>query len=199
VATNSGFVGSDNAKFGWLKRHPAFHDIPCRDVALTGRNYESPHRDGSGKVVSIGAFLPFGTPSSPGQVIRSQVPCGGAIMRVPLAGGTPELVAWGFPNPFGLAFAPDGQLYVSDNSYDDRGCRPVWGSADVLWRVTPGAWYGWPDYAEGFPLTRPDFKPPGKPPVDILLQQAPGMRHDPSRAFPCTRLRQRYTACAMSR
>jgi Glucose / Sorbosone dehydrogenase len=160
TATNSGVVGTDNAQFGWLKRHPEFHDVPCRDITLAGRNFETTHWDGSGKTVSTGAFLPYGTPSTPGQVIRGSVPCSGAVMRVPLTGGTPELVAWGFRNPFGLAFGPDGQLYLTQNSYDDRGSRPVWGSADVLWRVTAGTWYGWPDNAEGFPLTRLDFKGP---------------------------------------
>jgi glucose/arabinose dehydrogenase len=48
-------------------------------------------------------------------------------------GTTSEVVAWGFlRNPFGLAFAPDGSLYVSENAFDDRGSRPVWGTADVL-------------------------------------------------------------------
>jgi glucose/arabinose dehydrogenase len=184
TATNSAVVGNDNAQFGWLKRHADFHDVPCRDVTLAGRNFESPHWNGSGTIASTGAFLPYGTPSSPGQVVRGQVPCSGAIMRVPLAGGTPELVAWGFRNPFGLAFAPDGQLYVSENSYDDRGSRPVWGTADVLWRVTPGTWYGWPDFAEGFPLTRSDFKPPGKSQPPTLLQAPPGTPPRPVARFP---------------
>ena len=94
-------------------------------------------------------------------------------MRVALSGGTPELIAWGLRNPFGMAFSPDGQLFIADNSYDDRGSRPVWGTADVLWRVTPGAWFGWPDYAEGLPLTLPDFKPPGRPAIDRVLQRPP--------------------------
>jgi hypothetical protein len=29
TATNSGVVGNDNEKFGWLKRQQDFHDIPC--------------------------------------------------------------------------------------------------------------------------------------------------------------------------
>jgi glucose/arabinose dehydrogenase len=38
TATNSGVVGEDNAKFGWLKRHPDHHDIPCKDIQLNGEN-----------------------------------------------------------------------------------------------------------------------------------------------------------------
>lgn len=175
TATNSAVVGEDNAQFGWLKRFPEFHDVPCRDITLEGINYESGDvrsKEGSGAVMT-GAFLPFGTPSSRGQVIRGEVPCSGAVMRVPTTGGKPELVAWGFRNPFGLAFAPDGSLYLTENGYDDRGSRPVWGAADVLWRVVPGTWYGWPDFSAGQPLTQPWFKPPGKKQPQRLLAQHP--------------------------
>jgi glucose/arabinose dehydrogenase len=68
-------------------------------------------------------------------VIPGRVPCNGAILRVKPDGGHPELVAWGFRNPFGIAFSPAGGLYVTDNGYDDRGSRPVWGAGDLLWAV----------------------------------------------------------------
>ena len=148
TATNSGVVGIDNATFGWLKRHPGFHDVPGQDVTLTGENFETdnPLTDDAGGKAETGAFLPFGTPSTSGQVIPGKVPCNGAIMRVPLAGGDIELVAWGLRNPFGLAFSPDGQLYAINNSYDVRGSRPVFGSGDLLWKIEEGKWYGWPDF-----------------------------------------------------
>src|SRR5205814_5772160 len=60
TASNAGVVGEDNAKFGWLKRHPEFHDIPGQDIVLTGRNVVT--KDvlaGRGKCAT-GAFLPFG-------------------------------------------------------------------------------------------------------------------------------------------
>ena len=41
TATNSGVVGEDNLKFGWLKRFPKFHDTPCQDITLAGVNYET--------------------------------------------------------------------------------------------------------------------------------------------------------------
>ena len=174
--TNSAVVGEDNMKFGWLKRFPKAHDVPCQDVTLAGTNYETADVPAAeAPKVSTGAFVPFGTTTSAGQVIRGRVPCSGAVMRVPAAGGKPELVAWGFRNPFGLAFAPDGQLYVTDNGFDNRGSRPVWGAGDVLWRVTPGAWHGWPDYAEGIPVDRRDlFKPPKKDVPKRVLAKDPG-------------------------
>jgi glucose/arabinose dehydrogenase len=110
TATNSGVVGPDNADFGWLKRHPEFHDTPCRDVKLAGRNFSSDDPLRPGARATTGAYLPFGTASTAGQVIPGKVPCNGAVLRVRPEGGKPELVAWGFRNPFALAFDPGGRL-----------------------------------------------------------------------------------------
>lgn len=185
TATNSAVVGEDNAKFGWLPRHPDFHDIPCKDVTLAGRNYETsdPVHPGGGKV-RTGAYSPFGTPTAAGTVVRGKVPCNGAILRVRPEGGAPELVAWGFRNPFGLAFAPDGTLYVAENGYDDRGSRPVHGAPDVIWAVKPGAWYGWPDFSAGRRLDEGDsFDPPGKPKPEPVLSPEPGQPPQPVAAL----------------
>lgn len=182
TATNAAVVGLDNAEFGWLERHPNFHDVPCRDVTLAGRNFETknPLTSGSGGAVT-GAFVPFGTSTQEGQVIEGEVPCNGAVMRIRPEGGRPELVAWGFRNPFGLAFAPDGQLYVTDNGYDDRGSRPVWGAGDLLWAVEPDTWYGWPDFVGGVPIR--NFTSPGKRVPTPLLAEYPQEPPHPAAVF----------------
>ncbi|CAN5882365.1 hypothetical protein BH23GEM5_BH23GEM5_11310 [soil metagenome] len=177
TATNSGVVGTDNAEFGWLPRHPRFHDIPCRDVVLAGRNFSTPNplTPDPNDRASTGAYVPFGTPTQPGQTIRGQVPCSGAILRVRPTGGAPELVAWGLRNPFGLAWSPAGRLYVTENHYDVRGSRPVWGTGDALWAIAPGTWYGWPDFHAGRPLTDADHvRPPCEARPDFVLQTHPG-------------------------
>lgn len=176
TATNSGVVGEDNAKFGWLGRFRDFHDIPGQDITLAGVNYSSanPLTDDPRDEASTGAFLPFGTPSRSGQVIKGQVKCSGSVLRVRPGGGEPELVAWGFRNPFGLAFSPSGTLYVTDNGYDDRGGRPLWGTPDFLWAIEEGRkWYGWPDFVGGDPVTSNEYKPPGKPQPQFVLAQHP--------------------------
>lgn len=175
TATNSGVVGEDNFKFGWLERHPEFHDIACRELELVGRNFETGDPTGRATgTVRTGAFQPFGTPSTEGQKVPAALPCNGAILRMDRDGGSLELVADGLRNPFGLAFAPDGQLYVTENAMDDRGSRPVWGVGDVLWRIVPGTWYGWPDAVEGQAITLEDFRPPTKPAPAPLLAKTPG-------------------------
>jgi glucose/arabinose dehydrogenase len=176
TATNSGVVGPDNKEFGWLNRHQDFHDIPCGDLTLVGQNYESPNvltEDPSDRALT-GAFSAFGVKTTAGQVIVGKIPCTGAILRVPVEGGRVEMVSWGLRNPYGIAIAPDGKLYTTENAYDDRGSRPVWGAGDVLWEVRQGMWYGWPDFSEGKPIKYDEeFKPPSKNEVKPLIQKLP--------------------------
>ena len=176
VATNSGVVGEDNASFGWLRRDPTFHDIPCRDVKVTGQNFrtKNPLTADPDDTLETGPFQPFGTPVGIGQVIPGAVPCSGAIMRVPKEGGQVELVAWGFRNPFGLAFGPDGRLYATDNGYDDRGSRPIYGAADMLWLVDRGRWYGWPDYSEGRAIWKSRYEADDDRRPRAILAEHPG-------------------------
>ncbi|MES2643933.1 MAG: c-type cytochrome [Myxococcota bacterium] len=167
TATNSAVVGMDNYHYGWLGRRPGYHDTPCADIRVTGQTFTTPDpltEDPRDRAVT-GAFSPFGTPTTPGQTIPGVVPCTGAVMRVRPDGGDVELVAWGFRNPFGLAFSTDGTLFVTDNGYDERGSRPIWGSGDWLWSVRPdtggaATWYGWPDYAGGMPVDTRRFDGP---------------------------------------
>lgn len=175
TVTNSAVVGLDNFDFGWVEKHPDAHDVPCEDVVLVGKNYttKDPREGRTGKTTT-GAFVPFGTPTSEGQVVPGELPCSGAIMRIRPNGGEPELVAWGFRNPFGLSFTADGELYVSDNQYDVRGSRPVFGTGDLLWLVESDRWYGWPDFFAGRPLTDHDwFDPPGEPTPGFVLGEHP--------------------------
>ncbi|HEY9552836.1 PQQ-dependent sugar dehydrogenase [Allosphingosinicella sp.] len=193
TATNSGVVGPDNYEFGWLKRAPRHHDIPCEEIVLAGENFTSdnPFRGapdsplpGDPEQVTTGAYVPFGTVTTPGQVVGGQVPCTGAIMRVRPSGGPPELVAWGFRNPFGLAFSSDGRLYVTDNGFDERGSRPVFGTGDLMYVIEPGRWYGWPDFYAGHLL---DEENRGKshpgPPMRPLLARHPSQPPEPVAAF----------------
>ncbi|PRY10675.1 glucose/arabinose dehydrogenase [Pontibacter ummariensis] len=175
TATNSGVVGPDNYDYGWLKRYPDFHDIPCEDIVLVGRNYVSdlPPEPESAEHVT-GAYSPYGTATTEGQVIEGRIPCSGAVMRIPVNGGAaPELVAWGFRNPFSLAFSPAGRLYVTENAYDVRGSRPVWGVADNLWEVQQGKWYGWPDYAGGELIDGERYEAPNKKVPNPILARHP--------------------------
>jgi sugar lactone lactonase YvrE len=182
TATNSSVVGKDNYMFGWLQRKNSFHDIPCRDVKLTGKNYTTKNilLEETNRKAVTGSWLPYGTPARKGQVIKGEIPCSGSILRIPLEGGEPELVAWGFRNPYGLAFDSRGQLFVTENGYDDRGSRPVWGTGDYLWKVESGSWYGWPDYSGGHSLYEGSLKVPFRGRPARILDEVPGKPPRPS-------------------
>jgi glucose/arabinose dehydrogenase len=186
TATNAAVVGTDNADFGWLSRRKEFHDTPCGDLVLNGINYESPNvltDDPSDKIMT-GAFSAFGNKTLPGQIIKGSVPCNGAILRVPINGGRVEMVSWGLRNPFGLAMTNDGRLFTTENAFDERGSRPVWGAGDVLWEVQNGKWYGWPDYSAGKLIANDEeFKSPTSHEVKALLKTNPNTPPTPTAIF----------------
>jgi plastocyanin/glucose/arabinose dehydrogenase len=160
-ATNSGIVERYAA---WLKWDRGFHDIPCRDVVLSGVNYGSrdAFSDDRSSWVETGPFLPFGTEAWPGQVVRGELPCTSSIMRANLDGSGLQLVAWGFRNPFGLTFSPvdsplRGALVVTNNGSDPTGARQIESDSDDLFIVAEGGWYGWPDYLDELPVSEARF------------------------------------------
>lgn len=174
TATNSGIVGLDNAEFGWLYRYEDFHDIPCKDIVVNALNNKTKNvlTDNPDDVAITGPFSPYGNPVEPNQSIEGKIPCNGAVMRVPVDGGDLELLAWGFRNPYGMAVAPDGEIYITENSYDVRGSRPVWGTGDILWKLEKDKWYGWPDYNGHHKIT--GMEVPGKPDPKPVLAKYPG-------------------------
>lgn len=160
--SNSGF--SDPDIHGWTdavdpyweKRTtdgmPALpRDPPCRDIVLTGLNI----RDSQGNLT--GAYLPKGTPSKPGQIIKAQKPCGGAVHRARLKADSSytrddwEVYAMGFRNMSGLAFGPKGSRFenaiaITDNGHNDKGNRRVANSGENLFIITEkGQDAGFPD------------------------------------------------------
>jgi glucose/arabinose dehydrogenase len=155
-ATNMGIVGADNAAYEWLPKFPQVHDVPAQDLTLVGRNYEYRNVLGSlAETVKSGAFVPFGTETYPGQVIKGDVKCNGAVLRCNPDGSGLEVVAWGLRNPYGIAFHPDGRLFATEHGADDRGRRQVIGDLDDFYEIKQGAWYGWPDFASGLRLDDP--------------------------------------------
>jgi glucose/arabinose dehydrogenase len=172
--TNSGIIGLDAYELGWLRRLPHDHDLPGFDIVLTGAEVETANPLGEeGSRARTGAFVPFGTRTRADQRIGAGLPATAAIMRCAPDGTGLELVAWGLRNAYGLGFLPDGRLLAIDQGADDRGSRPIGNAPDVLFHVRQGAWYGWPDFIDGKPVTDPAYRPErGPAPTPLLANHA---------------------------
>lgn len=155
-ATNCGVVGADNFGFEWLPKFPEVCDVPARDIKLAGRNYEARNvLEDIRETVQTGAFVPFGTPTHPGQIIKGNVKCNGSVLRCDLDGSNLEVVAWGLRNPYCVAFTQDGRLFATEHGMDERGARYVVDDPDDFYEIKEGEWYGWPDFASGIRLDDP--------------------------------------------
>jgi len=199
TATNAGVVGLDNGyPYVWLLLHPDVHDVPAHDMKLTGKSFLTPHpnnvlsRQGrllnfwtdvayavtsvvnrnkdNSMLVRTRAFQPFGERA---RNVKGQVKASGTILRMNTDGTGLEVYAWGLRNPYGLKWAPDGLLYVTDNAYDERGSRPIAHAKDNIFQVKQGAWYGWPDYSSGIPVTDAQFRSERGPKPKFLMKEHP--------------------------
>ena len=74
TATNSAVVGKDNP---WAKSMPEFHDIPGKNLSLAGVNFNTKNFLDApfDKNTTTGAYVPFGTPTKEGQIIRGDIKC----------------------------------------------------------------------------------------------------------------------------
>jgi glucose/arabinose dehydrogenase len=176
VATNSGIPNVDN---GWIKTIPSFHDIPGKNITLTGVNYNSDNFLTAEKndTANTGAYVPYNQSTFKGEQIKGDVKCTGCILSANADGSDVELIAWGLRHPYGLAFTPDGKLIVSMNGVDERGVRNVANDGDKIYLIdisnssNYGQYYGWPDYfGNGEPVTEPKFASPlNRQPLQFLI------------------------------
>jgi glucose/arabinose dehydrogenase len=167
--TNSGVVGLDGYDLAWLKQVPHPCDLPGFDIVLAGQVFTTADPFSPGRQAATVPFSPFGAADAPSRAVRAQVPCTAAILRCRPDGSELSLVAWGLRNAYGIGFLPDGRLIATEQSADARGSRPIGNAPDSLYVVRQGAWYGWPDFVCGQPVTDPAFKPHHGPQPRFIL------------------------------
>lgn len=163
-ATNSGVVSSnDPVNKKWLEKRPQVHDVPCKDIVLTGQTFTDSNEttDAAGDEAKTGAYQAYGR--SDASRVPGEPLCMTSLYRLRRGSTTPELVAWGLRNPVALAIDLKGTLFVGMHGADIRSTRPILDDPDAVYRVKPGTWYGWPDFsAELLPITDPRYRPPDK-------------------------------------
>ncbi len=186
TVTNTGVAGEDSYTYGWLKTSPELHDIPCTDITLTGRNFDSSNPltpQNLTDKATTGAFVPFNHTTSKGQVIKGDVKCSGSIISSNANGTDLRVIAWGLRNPYGVALTDDGKkLIVANNGADERGSRRIGNDTDKIYSLdlsnSSTKFLGWPDYfGNGEPVTDKKFVSESaradNNPLQFLLQSHP--------------------------
>ena len=87
-------------------------------------------------------YVAVGSTSNLGELPETEL--SGTILRIAPDGSSVEVVARGFRNPFDLAFAPDGELFCTDNA-PDVPVRSADDAPDELNHVIEGRDYGHPN------------------------------------------------------
>ncbi|MDQ4141520.1 MAG: hypothetical protein M3142_13505 [Bacteroidota bacterium] len=168
-----------------IAKHPLAHDVPGEDVTLTGNNVRS--RDPKAPFpfeVETGAFKPFGTPARKGEVVKGQLFCNTGVWRSKPDGTDVELLAWGIRNPFGMAMNEEGELYVTDNDYEETSERSIANDPDRIWHIKNAKkpfgsvqkpdWYGFPDICgDGLPVNHESHLPSRGKAAELLLENPP--------------------------
>ncbi len=176
AAGNAGVIGPSVAP--WVMKSPNLKPVPCKDIVLLGKNFETPDfRPGKTGMVKTGAYVPFATETTAGQVIPGSNKCGGSILTFDPANAeaTVKPYAHGFRNLLGLAWnRGTGEMFAVQNGYDVRGSRPVTDQYDPTYRVRQNAWYGAPDFSAALePLTDPKFELPDELQAMVFLADLP--------------------------
>jgi hypothetical protein len=160
-ATNSGVVGQDNS---WISEYPQNHDITPKSITIKGTNFG---------VENTGAFVSYKTRNIKGQIITEHVPGNSSILIYNLKTKAEGNFAWGIRNIKGIDFNSEGKILVAVGGMEDRGLRPVKGDSDYIYQLKKNAWYGFPDYTGGDPISSPKFKGLNNNTIPFILDQHP--------------------------
>ena len=86
------------------------------------------------------------TKFDPSQINLSALPSrkieGGALLRFPRNGRSPEVIAHGFRNPYDFDFNADGEIFTYDSDVERDYFLP-WYSPTRIYHVAPGGHHGW--------------------------------------------------------
>ena len=192
-ATNSGVVGLDNWRAGWVRDHPNACDIPAKPLKLLGYRFDAKNPEASifsSDITVTVPFEPFGVSDITHIPASAMSKPSGAIFSISPEGGDLRLEAWGVRNPVGLVVNEFGRVYFTDQGMEVRGTRPIERDPDGLFRLVTDAWYGWPDFSRSLrPVGESRFQPPswmviptGYPDVGFVIDhQASGLADPDSR------------------
>jgi glucose/arabinose dehydrogenase len=162
---NAGLVDKPMAEVLAFYKKPEKREVPCETVTLTGKEFKVANlfTKEKGDTVQTGIYVPFGTRTQPGMTIEGEFWCNGAFYRANPDGTNAQRIAWGLRDPYHYAYSPAGRLITTNNGGEAFPNRPIFDDWDTVYEVREGAWYGWPDYYSGVPVTDKRFRLPNDP------------------------------------
>lgn len=144
AATNSGIADKED-----YNDYKVPYDKSPINITLNGVNL------GENKT---GAFVPYGNSTKQGEKIKAENLGNASIVDIDLNNKKTSLYACGIRNITGWDLDSEDNLIGIVGGMENVGDRPVQRDSDYIYKIDKGAWYGWPDFSGGDPISSPKFK-----------------------------------------
>lgn len=154
-------IGS-NTNSGIVNEKGESEDKPTISFTLTGVNYGQ---------IKTGAFSPFAVTTEKGEKVKNDKFGNGSIMAYSFENKKVSIYSHGLRNINGWDVNSDGKIKGIVGGMEDKGQRSIKDDKDYIYEFEKSAWYGWPDYSGGDPITSPRFTDGRK--VDFLIENHP--------------------------
>lgn len=150
--TNSGIAES-----GEVYDKPSFHWI------LTGSNFGE---------IKTGPFCPYGVSVQPEDDIKEETISNGVVLCYDINNEKLTTFATGIRNIEGMDIDSSNNLIAIVGGMEDCGARAIKDDIDYVYEIKERAWYGWPDFSGGDPITSPRFSD-GSNKLEFLIKNHP--------------------------
>lgn len=134
--TNAGIVDEGNKN----------EDIASFEWVSTGIGYNGNY-----------GFTKFGQVVNSGEKIKEGMLSNASILKYNLNTGKLSIYATGIRNVEGITTNSMGELTAIVGGMNEEGGREVKDDVDYIYDIKEKAWYGWPDFSGGDPITSPRF------------------------------------------
>lgn len=160
------------------RHHPRGCDRPAKDITLRGQAFETPDplamlAEKKLTTAKTSAFHPFGKAAGDGAMVKGTVKANGTVLRMKPDGSALEVYAWGPAEPVRPPVGAGREPLRLRERPQGAGHPPIANAPDCVWKVKPGAWYGWPDYFGGEPVADPKFRSTEGPAPEFLMKDHP--------------------------
>lgn len=154
-------VGS-NTNSGIVSEKGQPEDLSTIQWILSGKNCGE---------VQTGPFSPYSVTVEKGEKTKEGVIGNASIIAYDLKKGETSIFSHGIRNIKGFDIDSTGKLKGIVGGMEDKGLRPIKNDKDYIYEFKKGAWYGWPDYSGGDPITSPRFTDNEK--IEFLIENHP--------------------------